>query len=169
LRLIVPRVDLWNGLRRAKTKRELLRHDAESHPRHAGVYNTQAWGILRNPSVSRTIRQLIPRKLRPARERRAGLFLKRFERADMSQNVIDELKKLLIEGLRLEEITPDDIDPGAPLFGAGLGLDSIDALEIGVMLDRTYGVKIASGDERNPEIFASLNALADFVTAHRSK
>jgi acyl carrier protein len=83
--------------------------------------------------------------------------------------VIDELKKLLIEGLRLEDIAPDDIDPAAPLFGAGLGLDSIDALEIGVMLDRVYGVKIASGDERNPEIFASLNALADFVAAHRSR
>jgi acyl carrier protein len=83
--------------------------------------------------------------------------------------VIDELKKLLIEGLRLEDIAPDDIDPAAPLFGVGLGLDSIDALEIGVMLDRVYGVKIASGDERNPEIFASLNALADFVAAHRSR
>jgi acyl carrier protein len=83
--------------------------------------------------------------------------------------VIDELKKLLIEGLRLEDISPEDIDPAAPLFGAGLGLDSIDALEIGVMLDRVYGVKIASGDERNPEIFASLNALADFVAANRSR
>jgi acyl carrier protein len=83
--------------------------------------------------------------------------------------VIDELKKLLIEGLRLEDIAPDDIDPAAPLFGVGLGLDSIDALEIGVMLDRVYGVKIASGDERNPEIFASLNALAGFVAAHRSR
>lgn len=83
--------------------------------------------------------------------------------------MIDELKKLLIEGLRLEDIAPDDIDPAAPLFGVGLGLDSIDALEIGVMLDRVYGVKIASGDERNPEIFASLNALADFVAAHRSR
>jgi acyl carrier protein len=87
----------------------------------------------------------------------------------MSQDLIDELKSLLIEGLRLEETTPDDIDPEAPLFGAGLGLDSIDALEIGVMLDRIYGVKITSGDERNPRIFASLKALADFVAANRGK
>lgn len=87
----------------------------------------------------------------------------------MSENLIAELKNLLIEGLRLEDILPDDIDPAAPLFGAGLGLDSIDALEIGVLLDRTYGVKISSGDERNPEIFASLQALADFVASHRSK
>lgn len=87
----------------------------------------------------------------------------------MSDNLIAELKNLLIEGLRLEDIVPDDIDPSAPLFGAGLGLDSIDALEIGILLDRTYGVKIASGDERNPEIFASLKALADFVASHRGQ
>jgi acyl carrier protein len=87
----------------------------------------------------------------------------------MSQDLIDELKNLLIEGLRLEEISPGDIDPDAPLFGAGLGLDSIDALEIGVMLDRVYGVKIASGDERNPRIFASLKALAEFVATNRGK
>jgi len=87
----------------------------------------------------------------------------------MSENLIQELKRLLIDGLRLEDISPDDIDPDAPLFGTGLALDSIDALEIGVLLDRTYGVRIASGDERNPQIFASLHALADFVAAHRSK
>lgn len=87
----------------------------------------------------------------------------------MSENLIPELKRLLIDGLRLEDLTPDDIDPAAPLFGTGLGLDSIDALEIGVLLDRTYGVKISSGDARNPEIFASLGALADFVAGHRSR
>lgn len=86
---------------------------------------------------------------------------------DMSHDLTDELKNLLIEGLRLEDLTPDDIDPDAPLFGAGLGLDSIDALELGVMLDRIYGVKITTGDERNPRIFASLKALAEFVAAHR--
>ena len=87
----------------------------------------------------------------------------------MPENLIDELKKLLIEGLRLEEVAPEDIEPEAALFGSGLGLDSIDALEIGVMLDRQYGVKIMSGDERNPQIFASLNALAEFVAAHRTR
>lgn len=87
----------------------------------------------------------------------------------MSQNLVEELKSLLIDGLRLEEIKPDDIDPEAALFGGGLGLDSIDALEIGVLLDRRYGVKITSGDERNPQIFASLNALAGFVAAQRTR
>ncbi len=88
----------------------------------------------------------------------------------MPDNLLNELKNLLIEGLRLEDITPDDIAPEAALFGSeGLGLDSIDALEIGVMLDRRYGVKIVSGDERNPQIFSCLNSLAEFVAAHRSR
>ncbi len=85
----------------------------------------------------------------------------------MPDHLLAELKNLLIESLHLEDVTPDDIDPAAPLFGDGLGLDSIDALEIGVLLHRTYGVKIASGDERNNEIFASLNALTAFVAQNR--
>lgn len=83
--------------------------------------------------------------------------------------LIEELKQMLIEGLRLEDIMPDDIAPDAMLFGEGLGLDSIDALEIGVMLDRRYGVKISSGDERNTQIFVSLRSLAEFVAANRTR
>ncbi len=87
----------------------------------------------------------------------------------MSDDLINQLKTMLIEGLRLEDIMPDDISPDAALFEGGLGLDSIDALEIGVMLDRQYGVKITSGDERNQQIFASLRSLADFVSTHRTR
>lgn len=87
----------------------------------------------------------------------------------MASELTEELKLLLIEGLHLEDIEPGDIDTDAPLFGEGLGLDSIDALEIAVLLDRKYGVKISSGDDRNPEIFASLSALAEYVAAHRVK
>jgi len=83
--------------------------------------------------------------------------------------VIDELKALLISELNLEDITPDDIDPSAPLFRDGLGLDSIDALELAVVLDKKYGIKIKSSDERNKEIFSSLNALADFITDNRTR
>jgi len=83
--------------------------------------------------------------------------------------VIDELKGLLISELNLEDITPDDIDPSAPLFRDGLGLDSIDALELAVVLDKKYGIKIKSSDERNKEIFSSLNALADFITDNRTR
>ncbi|BCG63871.1 MAG: acyl carrier protein [Methyloprofundus sp.] len=87
----------------------------------------------------------------------------------MSQELVAELKTLFIEGLHLEDISADEIGVDDPLFGEGLGLDSIDALEIAVLLDRQYGVKITSEDDRNQEIFASLNSLAEFVTENRSK
>ena len=83
--------------------------------------------------------------------------------------MIDELKALLISELNLEDITPDDIDASGPLFRDGLGLDSIDALELAVVLDKKYGIKIKSSDERNKEIFSSLNALADFITDNRTR
>jgi len=78
--------------------------------------------------------------------------------------MIDELKGFLIEELHLEGVSPDDINPDAPLFNEGLGLDSIDALELAVALDKKYGVRIKAGDERNVEIFASLNKLAQFLS-----
>ena len=87
----------------------------------------------------------------------------------MSSELVSELKDLLIDGLHLEDVEPDEIDLNEPLFGEGLGLDSIDALEIAVLLDRKYGVRISSGDDKNPEIFASLNSLAEFVAENRSK
>ena len=83
--------------------------------------------------------------------------------------MIDELKALLISELNLEGVTPGDIDASAPLFRDGLGLDSIDALELAVVLDKKYGVKIKSSDERNKEIFSSLNALGDFISDHRTR
>jgi len=87
----------------------------------------------------------------------------------MSSELVSELKDLLIDGLHLEDVEPDEIDLDEPLFGEGLGLDSIDALEIAVLLDRKYGIRISSGDDKNPEIFASLNSLANFVAENRSK
>jgi acyl carrier protein len=83
--------------------------------------------------------------------------------------VIDELKALLIDELNLEDVSPADIDEQAPLFREGLGLDSIDALELAVILDQKYGVKIKSDDERNADIFSSLSALADFVSENRTR
>jgi len=87
----------------------------------------------------------------------------------MSDDLISQLKTMLIEGLRLEDLAPEDLSPDAALFGEGLGLDSIDALEIGVMLDRQYGIKITSGDQRNQQIFASLRSLAEFVADQRTR
>ncbi|MCB1791394.1 MAG: acyl carrier protein [Gammaproteobacteria bacterium] len=82
--------------------------------------------------------------------------------------MIDELKAFLITELHLEDVSADDIDADAPLFNDGLGLDSIDALELAVALDRKYGVKIKSGDDRNVEIFSSLRSLATFVDQNRT-
>jgi acyl carrier protein len=85
----------------------------------------------------------------------------------MSDDLISQLKLMLIDGLRLEDISPEELSEDEPLFGSGLGLDSIDALEIGVMLDRTFGIKLTSGDERNKQIFVSLRSLAEFVAENR--
>lgn len=78
------------------------------------------------------------------------------------------LKQQIIEALNLEELTPEDIDAEAPLFGDGLGLDSIDALELIVLLEREYGIKITNPAE-GKEIFKSVATLADYVAANRKK
>lgn len=75
------------------------------------------------------------------------------------------LKELIIEALNLEDLTPDDIDTEAPLFGDGLGLDSIDALELGVAVRRKYGVNLDVDSEEIRDHFASVASLARFVTA----
>ena len=87
----------------------------------------------------------------------------------MSDVLLSEITALIIEGLQLEDITADEIDINAPLFGDGLGLDSIDALEIAVFLERKYGVKITSDDVGNKDIFASIRSLVDFVEKNRLK
>ncbi len=71
----------------------------------------------------------------------------------------------IVSGLNLEEIRPEDIDPDAPLFGAGLGLDSIDALELAVIVERQYKVKI-SDMEAGKQAFANLRALDRFIVAN---
>ena len=81
--------------------------------------------------------------------------------------MLNELKSLLVSELNLEDITPDQIDADAPLFGEGLGLDSIDALELAVILDKKYGIKIQSSDDRNEQIFSSLSTLATFISENR--
>ena len=85
------------------------------------------------------------------------------------EQLIQELKEHLIEELNLEEITPADIDAEAPLFGEGLGLDSIDALELGLALQKQYGIKLDAEAETTRQHFASLNALQSLVEARRAK
>jgi acyl carrier protein len=74
-----------------------------------------------------------------------------------------ELKELIIEVLDLEDISVDDINSEEPLFVDGLGLDSIDALELGVALQKKYGVKIEAEGEQTRELFASVRNLANFI------
>jgi acyl carrier protein len=84
------------------------------------------------------------------------------------EELIIELKKQIIEVLNLEEVQPDDIDNEAPLFGEGLGLDSIDALELIVMMEKVYGIKIKD-PSAGKEIFKSIKTMAEFISANRIK
>jgi acyl carrier protein len=81
--------------------------------------------------------------------------------------MLDELRELLIVELNLEDISPEDIKDNEPLFVDGLGLDSIDALELAIVIERKYGIKIKSGDDRNTKIFASLTSLAEYIEENR--
>ncbi|MEG3807786.1 phosphopantetheine-binding protein [Aerococcus mictus] len=76
----------------------------------------------------------------------------------------DRIRRLIVETLNLEDISAGEIDPEEALFGEGLGLDSIDALEIGVELQKTFGVKIDTQDENLSSYFSSVRALAKFVS-----
>ena len=82
--------------------------------------------------------------------------------------LIETLKKQIIEALNLEDLTPADIDDDAPLFGGGLGLDSIDALELIVILDKNYGIKLSSPAE-GKNVFTSVRSIAEYVSRHRTK
>lgn len=79
------------------------------------------------------------------------------------QDVRQKLKELMVEELNLEGKTPADIDDAAPLFGGGLGLDSLDALQLAMSVEERFGVRIPEGDEARP-IFASVDALAAYIT-----
>ena len=82
------------------------------------------------------------------------------------ENLIQNLKVQIIEQLNLTETKPEDIDAAAPLFGEGLGLDSIDALELIVLLEKNYGLKIADPkDAKN--IFQSVKTLAEYISAQK--
>lgn len=83
------------------------------------------------------------------------------------KQLVSDLKDLIIKSLKLEDMVPSDIDNEAPLFGEGLGLDSIDALELVVALEKTFGIRIPDEDVGR-EAFGSVNMLADYVMKNRS-
>ncbi len=80
-----------------------------------------------------------------------------------------EIKKLIIEVLALEDVAPEEIESEAALFIEGLGLDSIDALELAIALEERYGVTVEEDPEKNQELFSSVRSLAGFVTENRTK
>lgn len=79
-----------------------------------------------------------------------------------------ELAQLIVENLNLEEVSAEDIDPEAPLFGGDLGLDSIDALEIALAVSKRYGFQLRSDHPDNQRIFGSLRALAEHIQEQRA-
>jgi len=82
-------------------------------------------------------------------------------------NLEQELKQLIIDALDLEDITADDIETEAPLFIEGLALDSIDALELGLALQKKYGIKLEADSESTKKHFASVKTLAELVESHQ--
>ncbi|MDX2471126.1 MAG: phosphopantetheine-binding protein [SAR324 cluster bacterium] len=81
-----------------------------------------------------------------------------------SLELTQEIKELIIQALELEDVTPEEIENDAPLFGDGLGLDSIDALELGVAIQKKYKVEFQSGAEENQVHFASVTSLANYIS-----
>lgn len=84
------------------------------------------------------------------------------------EEMILKLKQEIIEVLNLEDVQPSDIDNDAPLFGEGLGLDSIDALELIVLMEKNYGIKLQD-PAKGKEIFKSVNVMADYIEKNRTK
>jgi acyl carrier protein len=79
-----------------------------------------------------------------------------------------EIAALFVQALNLE-VRADDIDPDAPLYGEGLGLDSIDILEVALIVSKQFGIQLRADSQENQQIFRSLRHLADYIAAHRTK
>ena len=87
----------------------------------------------------------------------------------MSDQLEDRLKKMIVETLALEDVEPASIETEAPLFGEGLGLDSIDALELALAIHTEFGVKTEENDERNREYYYSVKSLAEFIRTKQAE
>jgi acyl carrier protein len=79
-----------------------------------------------------------------------------------------DLAKLIVDSLNLENVAPESIDPEAPLFGGDLGLDSIDALELALAVSKRYGIQLRSDNPDNRRVFGSLRALSEYIEAGRT-
>jgi len=85
------------------------------------------------------------------------------------ENLKKEVKEMIIESLFLEDVEVDDIDSDAPLFGEGLGLDSIDALELGLALKNRFGLVLSTESEETRQHFYSVTTLAEFISQNKAK
>ena len=83
-------------------------------------------------------------------------------------DLMAEVAALIVEALKLD-VTPEDIQPDDPLYGEGLGLDSIDMLEISLVISKQYGFQLKSDNENNVKIFASLRSLSEHIASQRTK
>ena len=83
-------------------------------------------------------------------------------------NIEQEIAGLIVETLHLEDVTPEQIAPEAPLFGEGLRLDSLDMLELSMAIEQQYGVALRSDDPEHINIFASLRSLSEYIQQHRA-
>jgi acyl carrier protein len=88
--------------------------------------------------------------------------------AASAQTLIPELAALIVEALNLE-VQPNEVDPDAPLYGDGLGLDSIDMLEISLVISKQYGLELRSDIEDKEQVFGSLRALSAYIASQRTK
>ena len=86
----------------------------------------------------------------------------------MNEEIL-ELKELIISGLNLEDVAPGDINDDESLFGDGLGLDSVDALELGLLVQKKYGIVLNSKTQNLKQIFSSVASLAQYIAENRSK
>jgi acyl carrier protein len=84
----------------------------------------------------------------------------------MSEELIPKVKQMIIESLRIEGMSPDEIEADAPLFGEGLGLDSIDALQLVVAMEKDFGVVVPDA-ATGTKVFASVRSMADYIAEHK--
>ena len=84
------------------------------------------------------------------------------------ETLYQEIKQLIIDSLNLEDLSVDDIETEAPLFVDGLGLDSIDALELGMAIKQKYGITLSSNKKKKKKCFYSVKTLADYISTHKS-
>ncbi len=89
--------------------------------------------------------------------------------APKQKQLEEELKELIVDGLVLEDVTPGDIDPDDPLFNTGVGLDSVDALELVMLLQKEYGIDVSNPDEETKQHFESIRTLAKFVAQKKNE